>query len=278
MGETQNLSGGLNLESMSKLQEQAVLEAVRGGDEALKERLIQGAMNAVGELAEQAMSSEVPFEELFEEARAALIDAIAHFDEQSNERFISYYRRYARLRLEQLYRNSFWFDDVDLETAQLHDRFELALLELYPTNRYRESKKVHDEEYVADYMGVSIEALRAMKHKYAVSRIESLNQTVYLDDPLLQEDEREVDLVETLIDPATDDRAADYLDGLMDCLSENERYIICAKHGVLSTHERTDEQIAAGLGLSTGEVDRLYKGAFDKLKRSGARHKVTGSP
>ena len=261
-----------HLETMSKFQERAIFAAIRGGDKALKERFIQSAMGEVSHLANEALNSEVTFEELFSEARAALIAAMEHFDDTTNERFLSFYRRCARLRLQKFHRNLSWFLPIDPAVLQLHDRFELALLELYPTNEQRESDRVHDEAYVADYLGVSVEELRNMKREYEMCRIDSLNETVYLDEPTLDEDDREVDFIETIADPATDNGAADYLDGLMDGLSDDERYIVCAKSGVLETEERTDAQLASELGLNKREVNAIYEGAIKKIKKAGTHH------
>ena len=168
------------------------------------------------------------------------------------------------------------FLPIDYRVIQLHDRYQVALLELYPNSPDREDFKVHHEGYLADYLGVTLEELRTMKNEYSMCRILSLSESVKLDKSLPDDyEDDDIDnkspLLELIVDPASENGAAEYLDDLMDCLSDDERYVVCAREGVLSSMERTDEQIASTLGIEMNKVEVLYQDAINKIRKAGTR-------
>lgn len=265
------VNGVIDIETMDKAQEQAVFSAIRIGDEKLKGRLIQSGLTLASEIVDEHICNEVGFDELFPEAVVAVQEAIKDFDSAHQERFNSYLRRCVEERVEKCFSNLPWMLPIDYLILQLHDRYEMALLELYPECPNAEDIQVQDEAYVAAFLGVSVDELRNMKSEYSMSRIESLNIPVVLDEPIKDDIDNTVDLIETIVDPKTDNQAAEYLDELMDCLSDEERYVVCAREGVLSVMERTDEQIAAELGLDVGKVELLYQEAINKIRKASAQ-------
>lgn len=277
MSKKQYVSTGLiDIENISKEQERELFAAIRSGDEELKERLIKSGMAQVSEVAAKCESSEASFEALFTEAANALVEAINAFDCFTDERFSAYLSRCLEERMQYCYAHLPRFLPIDYRVIQLHDRYEVALLELYPNSLDREDFKVHHEGYLADYLGVTLKELRTMKSEYSMCRLVSLSESVKLDKSLPDDyEDEDIDnrspLLELIVDPASENGAADYLDELMDCLSDDERYVVCAREGVLSTMERTDEQIASMLGIKENKVEMLYQCAIDKIKKAGTR-------
>ena len=274
MGRKQDKSDKIDIGSLSREEELELFTAIRNGDAQLKELLIKSAMTAVSEAAGRCVSSEVSFNELFVAGCEALTEAVSAFDCSGNEQFSAYLSRCLQESMQSCYERLSWFLPVDYSVIQLHDRYELALLELYPNSEDREDEAVHDEEYVAEYLGVTREELRAMKNEYSKCRVISLSESVKLDKSLPDDyEDGDIDnrspLVELIVDPATENGAADYLDDLMDCLSEDERYIVCARDGVLSAKERTDGQIARDLGIEEGQVELSYRKAIEKMRKAG---------
>ena len=264
-------NGSIDIEGLTKEQEQDLFAAIRSGDVQLKNILIRSGMAQVSEVADRCASSEMSFEELFTEGSSALVEAIHSFNNTTDERFSTYLSRCLEERMQYCYSHLPRFLPIDYRLVQLHDRYELALWELYPDSEDREEDNVHHEGFLADYLGVPIEELRAMKNEYSMCRIKSLQDTVILDEPMLAEDDREIFFIDTIVDPASENEAAEYLDELMDCLSDDERYIVCARDGVLSSMERTDGQIASALGIEKNKVEGLYQLAIDKIKKAGTK-------
>ena len=197
-----------DIEAMDKEQEQAVFAAVRSGDEKLKDRLIQSGMAVVRELADEYMSSKVEYEDLFSEAVVALCEAVHDFDSATDERFSSYMTRRIQEGVQRCYSAIPGFMPIDYRVVQLHDRYELALLEIYPKRKDPENMAIQHEGYVADYLGVSLDELRAMKKEWEMCRIESLDNPVKLDESLpCSYEDNDIDnmspLVETIIEPQT---------------------------------------------------------------------------
>lgn len=250
--------GAIDIRTMSAERERDVLTAVRDGDKELERQLIAGVMTMAAEAAYGLESSQADADDLLSQATEAVYDAVREYDPSSDERFGAFLTRLIDERIRQFYSQSAQFSDIDPRVVRLHDRYLAALLELYPRNKKRE--ELHDEEYVAAYLGVSADELRAMKHEYRMSAHESLETLAELD----LEDEAELP-AEATYDPF-DGGAANYLDELMDCLTDDERYVVCAANGVLSVAERTDEQISADLGIDVGRAQAMYSGAVDKLR------------
>lgn len=199
-----------DIKAMSKEQEQAVFEAIRIGDEELKDSLILSGMTLVRKIADGYVSSKVEYEELFSEAVVALCEAVCDFDCSTEEQFYLYLSRRISERVQKCYSFIPGLMPIDYRTVQLHDRYELALLDLYPTCANPESSAVQDEHYVAEYLGVSLDELRAMKREYDMCRIESLDRPVRLDESLpVGYEDNDIDnmcpLIETIADPKTID-------------------------------------------------------------------------
>ena len=266
----------IDLVKLDKEEERAIFSAVRGGDEALMRRLVAGGMALVREIAERFVSSEVSYERLVGESASTIVEAIRSFDAASPESFVAYLTRAIEAQMRSCYGDLPRFLPIDPRVVQLHDRFELALLELYPTTSDRADERVHDEAFIADYLGVTLEELRAMKREYSISRVVPLHTPVKIDERLPDgyEDE-DIDNASPLLEmveiDAAERRATEYLDGLMECLTEEERYVVCAREGVLSTPMRTDGQIAVTLAADRRRVLALYHAAIEKMRRAGMR-------
>ena len=273
MYQSEMISNGiLDLANMSKVQEQEIFAAIRSGDVGAEERLIQSGLTIVREVADRCQSSAISFAALFKELKSTVDEAIRSFDVSKEQSFNSYLRQCLEEGVKDCYSRLPLFLPIDYRIVQLHDRFELALYELYPDNEERHSDEAHDEEYVADYLGVSREELRAMKNEYDLCTVQSLDEPVFVDEPTLSDpDDRFVPFIETIADPRSNERAADYLDTLMDCLNDDERYVVCSMSGVLSAPQRTEAQIAARLGIDQNAVGRLYKRALGKIKQAGGK-------
>lgn len=267
-------NGALDLERMSKEDEQAVFEAIRRGDEVVKNRLIASGLQFASEVALRCASSEVPYSELFSELQVTMLETIKQHDSASDETFVAYLTRRLDEQVEECYSHLTWLLPIAYHWVQLHDRYELALLDLYPKVKNPEDRNVQDEEYVADYMGVSVEELRAMKAQYAMCRVESTNKLVHVSGPINYDVGNCVPLIETIVDPRTDvvvdhrtgTTFSDELDELMGALTEQERSVVCQKEGVLSHEMQTDKRIAADLSVTEKDVEAIYQRAMSKLR------------
>lgn len=259
----------IDIRAMDKAQERDIFTAIRHGDTQMRERLAQSSMAVVSEMADKCASSQVGFGELLSEGMATLFAAIDNFNCHEDESFIAHLTQCIEEHVRYLYSNLTWLTPIDGHVVRLHNRYMAALLELYPECDNAEDECVQDEEYVADYLGVPVDELRAMKNEYRMCSIESLDEPVMLDGTVGYDIDHMVPLIETIADPTTDNPAAEYLDGLMECLTDDERFIVCAKNGVISVMERTDEQIAEALGLDIKHMNRLYRCAIAKIKQAG---------
>ena len=260
----------IDIKTMNKEQERDVFTAIRHGDRQMRERLVQSSMAVVSEIADRCASSQVGFDKLFSEGNAVLYEAIGNFDCSADELFITYLTQCLEERAKYLYSNLTWLMPIDYKVVRLHDRYMAALLELYPECDNAEDDSVQDEEYVADYLGVSADELRAMKKEYYMSSIQSLDETVMLEVTVGYDIDNMVPLIQTIVDPAPDNAAAEYLERLMEGLSDDERYVVCAKNGVLSVMECTDQSISSELGIEQDQIEVIYQNAIDKIRKARA--------
>lgn len=247
----------------------AVFDAIRSGDEQLKQQLIESATAAASEMIGECVSSEVSFHELFLQAGPAVREAVRDFDPAAGQSFMQYLGERIEQCVKQCYSVLPGLLSIDYRTVQLHDRYIEALWDLYPECADAEDDAVQDEECVAQYLGVSLGALRDMKNQYSMSTVVSLSTPVVLSDLRPDDDiDGTVTLMETIPDPATDNPAADYLDLLMEGLTDDERYVVCARNGVLSVMERPDSKIARDLGLGIDRLEVIYQRALRKIRKA----------
>ena len=262
------LDNVIDVKRLGREQERQIFSAIHGGDKQLRDKLLASCMSYAGTIAKDCASSAISFEELFYEARTALFESVKIFNCNGKERFFTFMKRQVEERMQDCYNKLAWFLPIDYRTVQLHDRFLQVLKKIYPDSEDREDFKVYHEGYVADCLGVTVEELRAAISEYESCKIVSLNDRVLLDDPTLSAEDREVELIELIADSSTDSGAADYLDDLMDCLTDEERYVVCSRTGVLSVSERTDRQIAKELGLNSDDIENIYQTAVDKIRKA----------
>lgn len=276
------LDGLRDLKQMNKDLERAVFEAIKSGDENVKNRLIESGLNFVAEIARQCESSEVEYGDLFSELSVVLLEAIRDFDSMDEVLFVDYLTELVEKCVNECYNHLTWLLPIDYRMVQLHDRYELALKDLYPKCKNPEDRAVQDEEYVADYLEISVEQLRAMKAEYAKCRVESTNKLVYASGPINYDVGNWVPLIETIVDPRTDvivdhrsgTTISDELDDLMGGLTAEERRVVCQREGVLSHEMEKDEKIALGLGVGKNDVETIYQRAMGKLNRAGIASKT----
>lgn len=261
MNENEYVSDVIDIYSMSIEQERDMFAAIRHGDKLTKDRLIQGGLTVARQIADRFVSSQASFDELFSEAIVALNEAVHNYDHTVDGRFAQYLAKLIDVSMQNYYSNLTWLLPIEPRFVRLHDKYEAALLELYPKIKDRESDAVQDEGYVADRLGVSVDELRTMKAEYRMCLNESLEQLAELENTT---DGSPHDVV---FDPR-DNNAANYLDDLMDCLEEHERYVVCATNGVLCVMERPHEYIAFKLGIEQDQVDVIYRRAIDKLRKA----------
>ena len=269
MQEKQITSEFIDIKTMDIRQEREVFAAIRSGDKTVKQRLIDSCMVIVSEMADKCSSSAVSFEEVFSEAYAVVLEAIRRYDCDTQERFNEYLVRLIEECVQYLYNNLTWFLPIDYRVMGLHDRYIKALEEIYKDYERIPDEETQDEEYIAYYLGVSRDELRAMKNEYYMCSIESLDTPVEQDDLVSDDVDGAVPFIETIPDPKTVDNAAvKRLDELLDCLSDDERYVVCARNGVISVMEAPDEQIAVKLGIQNKEVEVIYRNAIEKMRKS----------
>ncbi len=72
-----------------------------------------------------------------------------------------------------------------------------------------------------------------------------------------------VDVVEDLEKRKNIDRLRECM---QDVLSERELQVICERYGLFGCQERTQREIAQGLGISRSYVSRIEKRALEKLR------------
>ena len=252
---------------MSEAQERALFAAIRKGDRAARSRLLQSGRAFARTLSERYAEEEFTAPFLYDEAEAILLDAVRDYKSACGERFFAYFEQKFKARVRECSRDLAWLLPIDPRLVFLHARYLETLQRLYPASRDPEA--VQEEDCVAADLGVSVRTLRRMKYEYAVCRIQSLDQSVALGEGAYDIDDASP-LVETVPDPCTEDAAADRLEDLLECLSDAERYALCAREGVLSTPAATDEQIARRLGVDCDGVEALYRTAVEKIRRAGA--------
>ncbi|MCR4425733.1 MAG: RNA polymerase sporulation sigma factor SigG [Firmicutes bacterium] len=230
-----------------------LLEAVRGGDQDARNRLIYGNLRLVLSVIQRFTNRGEYVDDLFQVGCIGLIKAIDNFDLSQNVKFSTYavpmiigeIRRY--LRDNNPIRVSRSLRDIAYRALQVRDRL---------INENSREPSIND---IAKALDVPREEV-----VYALDAIQepiSLFEPIYHDggDPMY------------VMDQVSDDKNTDtnWLEGIsikeaMSKLSERERLILKLRF----FEGRTQMEVAEEIGISQAQVSRLEKAALKHMRKS----------
>lgn len=205
----------------------------------------------------QARFAGVDYQDLVGYGIIGLMDAIEKYDPSKDVKF----ETYAILRIRGAILDSLRaLDWAPRSVRQKARDLEAAYAALELTL----GRPAEDEE-VAAYLGISVEALRKRQDEIAMANCLSLDELVSVD-----QDSKTATILDVLYDPASPDpeltyeahEMAEVLAKAIDTLPERERLVISLYY----YNEMTIKEIAAILGVSDSRVSQLHTKALARLR------------
>lgn len=253
---------------LTKDEEFALFERLRGGDESAREEIIACNLRLVVRLAQRFQGKGLSLEDLVQEGNLGLLEVINRFDHQLGFRFSTYAAFWIRQSMQVAVRKQGSLIRLPVRKARLLGRMSEVIQEFQSTEG-----RAPDPAEMAERLGIS---------ERQVGELVKLSKTTLsLDAPLDEEGG-------TLRDRVADERTplpssctmekelTRKINQALSQLSERENSILRLRFGLAGQKSRSLRSISRRVGLSQEGVRRVEQRALAKLGRTHMRNQLAG--
>ncbi len=256
---------------LTKEEEKALARRIQGGDKSAIDILVRANLSFVVKVASEYRNLGIAFEDLLNEGNIGLIEAAHRFDADKDTKFISYavwWIRKSMLKALADHSNMVRVPTHQLKRVREVRAAEAALrrkLGRKPTREEISKKIEEDVSRVDEVMQLSL---------HGVSIDEKVGKNV--DRPLSDfiEDPGAGHVVDAMIDRQYEHD----LDGALEELNEQERYVLTHRFGLGGTAAMTLHEIGKQMGVSRERVRQIENKATANLRKYFKRRNSTQAP
>jgi RNA polymerase primary sigma factor len=247
---------------LTKAAEEAAARAAAGGDKAARDRLVNGNLRFVINIAKQYQGKGLPLEDLISEGNIGLMQAVDHFDVDKGYRFISYAVWWIRQNILKAINEKSRM--IRLPQNRAHE-----LVQIEKARRViQEQMSFHEEiEEIAKFLEMDAGLVEEL---LSISReMVSLEKTIYVDynQSVLGdfiEDKRSIEPDQK----ALQNIMAHDIESILETLDGRERDVIRYRFGLGNKMPMSLEEIGDHFNLTKERIRQIEHNAILRLQRS----------
>ena len=239
------------LPKLSAEENDRLMKALKGGDQAAREKFIVGNMRLVLSLVKRFWAKNANADDVFQAGCVGLIKAIDHFDLKFNVKFSTYAVPMILGEIKRYLRdgNSLRVSRSIRDTA-------------YRILKAREKIEAQDEEATIARIAEELE----LKEREVVYALDAISDPVSLYDPVYNKSGDALELMDQICDETQSDEIWTEHVALREAierLGERERKILQLRY----FEGKTQTEISAEVGISQAQVSRLEKNAIGCIRK-----------